>query len=156
MKVQIKLLDPNATVPKYAKPGDAGQDFTATSMSIDKYGNRHYGTGMAVAIPPGYVGLLFPRSSVSKYQLSLANAVGVIDSGYRGEIMFKFKPTLTYNPLRDPKTFMKNEYSPKEYYKIGDAIGQMVILPYPQIEWSLTDDLDDTERGTGSYGSSGQ
>ena len=96
MEVKIKKLCDSAVIPSYAKPGDAGMDLVATSRIFDKYGNVEYGTGLAMEIPEGYVGLLFPRSSISKQDLSLANAVGVIDSGYRGEIKFKFKPTLAY------------------------------------------------------------
>lgn len=80
MKVKIKKLNENAVIPQYAKPGDAGMDLTATSKYFDEYGNICYGTGLAFEIPQGYVGLVFPRSSCSKQQLVLANAVGVIDS----------------------------------------------------------------------------
>ena len=96
MEVKIKKLCETAVIPSYAKPGDAGMDLVATSRVFDKYGNVEYGTGLAMEIPEGYVGLIFARSSISKQDLSLANAVGVIDSGYRGEIKFKFKPTLSY------------------------------------------------------------
>lgn len=80
MKVRIKKLDIKAVIPHYAMPGDAGMDLTATSKFYDKYGNICYGTGLAFEIPEGYVGLVFPRSSCSKKQLALANAVAVIDS----------------------------------------------------------------------------
>ena len=87
MKVKIKRLNENAVIPAYAHVTDAGLDLTATSKNIE--GNRViiYGTGLAVEIPEGYVGLIFPRSSNSKKNLLLTNSVGVIDSGYRGEIM---------------------------------------------------------------------
>ena len=94
MKVNIKKINKDATIPKYSKTGDAGLDLTATSKDIDDYGNVSYGTGLAIAIPSGYVGYLFPRSSISKQSLALANSVGVIDSNYRGEIICKFKPML--------------------------------------------------------------
>ena len=90
MKVLIRLSHPEAKVPKYAKPGDAGMDMYCTDFSMDEYGNYVYYTGVHMAIPSGYVGLIFPRSSISKTGLSLRNSVGVIDSGYRGEVMFKF------------------------------------------------------------------
>ena len=80
MKVKIKKLCENAVIPSYAKPGDAGMDLVATSRMFDKYGNVEYGTGLAMEIPEGYVGLIFPRSSISKKDLALTNAVGVIDS----------------------------------------------------------------------------
>lgn len=80
MKVKIKKLSPNAVIPQYAKQGDAGLDLTATSKEYDEHGNVVYGTSLAIEIPPGYVGLLFPRSSNAKYDLLNTNAVGVIDS----------------------------------------------------------------------------
>ena len=91
MKVKIKKIHKNAVIPTYAKDGDAGMDLTATSKSYDKHGNVVYGTGLAFEIPKGFVGLLFPRSSNAKKDLLLSNSVGVLDSGYRGEVMFKFK-----------------------------------------------------------------
>ena len=80
MQVKIKRLDERAVVPSYSKQGDAGMDLTAISISKDNVGNITYHTGLAIEIPEGYVGLLFPRSSVSKKQLFLTNSVGVIDS----------------------------------------------------------------------------
>ena len=84
MEVKIKKLCETAVIPSYAKPGDAGMDLVATSRIFDKYGNVEYGTGLAMEIPEGYVVLIFSRSSIFKQELSLANTVGVIDSGYRG------------------------------------------------------------------------
>ncbi len=132
-------LDAGAKIPKYAKPGDAGMDLHAVSESFDDHGNYVYGTGLAMEIPEGYVGLIFPRSSISKTAHSLRNAVGVIDSGYRGEIIFKF----AINTLNSP------------VYKIGDRIGQIIILPYPQIEFEQAWELSKTQRGKGGYGSTG-
>lgn len=80
MEVKIKKLNKNAVIPFYAKPGDAGMDLTATSKTFDDYGNVEYGTGLAIEIPKGHVGLIFPRSSICKQDLALTNAVGVIDS----------------------------------------------------------------------------
>ena len=80
MEVKIKKLCDSAVIPSYAKPGDAGMDLVATSRVFDKYGNVEYGTGLAMEIPEGYVGLIFARSSIFKQDLSLSNAVGVIDS----------------------------------------------------------------------------
>src|SRR5690606_4362848 len=77
--------------PQYSKDGDAGLDLVATSKKYNEKGSIVYGTSLAFEIPKGYVGLLFPRSSNSKMDLLLSNSVGVIDSGYRGEVMFKFK-----------------------------------------------------------------
>lgn len=143
MEVKIKKLHEDAVIPKYAKPGDAGMDLTAVSMKIDEYGNICYGTGLAFEIPEGYVGLVFPRSSNCKKGVILTNCVGVIDSGYRGEVSFKFKEIALGN------------FS-KVTYKVGDRIGQIIIMPYPQIEFVEVDELSETERGTNGYGSTGK
>lgn len=143
MQVNIKKLNPDAVVPSYAKAGDAGMDLTAISKGIEPDGNVVYGTGLAIEIPEGHVGLLFPRSSLTKYNLSLGNHVGVIDSGYRGEILFKFKQL-------KPDSAIKYKD-----YQIGDRIGQILILPYPEVKFVEVEELSSTERGSGGYGSSG-
>ena len=148
MKVRIKKLNEGAIVPSYSKQGDAGMDLTAISISKDNVGNITYHTGLAVEIPQGYVGLLFPRSSISKKQQFLTNCVGVIDSGYRGEIMAKFKPVMgTYDTILD--LFESNEY------QVGDKIVQLIILPYPKIEFEEVEELSSSERGHGGFGSTG-
>jgi len=141
MKVKIKKLVPEAVIPTYAKEGDAGLDITAIDILMENnphYGYIEYSTGLAIEIPEGYVGLLFPRSSISKTGMILANSVGVIDSEYRGEIKFRFKAI--------PGTNL---------YDIGDRIGQLIIIPYPSIELEETDELSSTHRGDGGFGSSG-
>ena len=173
MKVKIKKLCESAVIPTYAKLGDAGMDLVATSRIFDKYGNVEYGTGLAMEIPEGYVGLIFPRSSISKQDLSLANAVGVIDSGYRGEIKFKFKPTLSYmefgttdNPYgiyEDSEEFdyvgisggIEKDCVDASIYNVGDRIGQIIILPYPTISFLEVDELSSTERADGGFGHTG-
>ena len=148
MKVRIKKLNEGAIVPSYSKQGDAGMDLTAINISKDNVGNITYHTGLAIEIPEGYVGLLFPRSSVSKKQQFLTNCVGVIDSGYRGEIMAKFKPVMgTYDTILE--LFESNEY------QIGDKIVQLIILPYPQIEFEEVEELSSSERGHSGFGSTG-
>lgn len=142
MKVRVKKLHPDAKIPRYAKAGDAGLDLTAISCRNDYDGNVIYGTGLAFEIPEGYVGLLFPRSSNARTTLLLSNCVGVLDSGYRGEVMFKYKL------LRG----LGNNVT----YNIGDRIGQLIIMPYPQIELVESEELTETERGSGGYGSSGE
>ncbi len=141
IKVYIKKLTPEAVIPTYAKPGDAGMDLVATSISYDADGNTVYGTGIAMEIPEGYVGLIFPRSSNAKKDLYLTNHVGVIDSGYRGEIMFKFRPTVKY--------FMRE-------YVVGERVGQIIIVPYPQVQFVEAESLSSTIRGEGGFGSTGQ
>ena len=151
MKVRIKKVNPNAVIPSYSKEGDAGLDLVATSKSYDEYGNVSYRTGLAIEIPKGYVGLLFPRSSICKYKLSLSNAVGVVDSGYRGEITAKFKTTETNKVVIGGDTDI-----PSSEYNVGDRVCQLIILPYPHIELEEADELSDSERGEGGFGSSGK
>ena len=141
MQVGVKKLHPDAVIPKYAKAGDAGLDLTAVEIINDEGFQVTYKTGLAFEIPLGYVGLIFPRSSVRNYQLSLSNCVGVIDSGYRGEVQF---------------TFNKLGGIPSKKYSVGERVGQMIIMPYPQIELVEFDALSNTERGEGGFGSSGQ
>lgn len=173
MEVKIKKLCETAVIPSYAKPGDAGMDLVATSRVFDKYGNVEYGTGLAMEIPEGYVGLIFARSSISKQDLSLANAVGVIDSGYRGEIKFKFKPTLSYMDFGyaednygigenrdsfDYVGFASNNQKnciDASIYNVGDRIGQIIIMPYPTISFLEVDELSSTERADGGFGHTG-
>ena len=145
MQVKTKIINKEIETPvlKYSKQGDAGIDLTATSKWYDEQGNVCYGTNRAFEIPQGYVGLLFPRSSNANKDLLLSNSVGVLDSGYRGEVMFKFK----YNSSLEDR--MKS-------YQVGDRIGQLIILPYPQIEFEEVSELSETERGSGGYGSTGK
>jgi len=131
---------PTAQKPKFGKPGDAGADLTATSMTLFMDDHIVYGTGLAVEIPEGMVGLVFPRSSIRNTTLSMANSVGVIDSGYRGEILISFK-------MLD-----KNEVVG---YTIGDRIAQLVIMPVPLIQYKEVDELSETQRGTDGHGSTG-
>ena len=138
--VSIKLTHPDAIMPSYAKPGDAGMDLTAVSVRYDVNEELYvYDTGVSMAIPDGYVGLVFPRSSISKTGLSLANSVGVIDSAFRGSILLKFRS--------------KNLVSPS--YKIGERIGQIMIIPRPFVTYQSVQELPSSERGTGGFGSTG-
>lgn len=143
MKVNVKRLAPEAVIPSYAKDGDAGMDLTATSI-VETEDYVQYGTGLSVEIPEGYVGLIFPRSSISKISLVQANSVGVVDSGYRGEILVRFKRIL--NPIT-------NLYFP--HYSVLERIAQLIIIPYPQIELEEVEELSLTERGSGGFGHSG-
>ena len=144
MKIKIKKLHPDAKIPSYSKEGDAGMDLYCVSVKKDKTpwersNDLTCHTGIAMEIPAGYVGLLFPRSSISKTNLFLRNAVGVIDSGYRGEIILKFG----FYDGRDSD------------YEVGDRVGQIMILPYPQVQFVETDELTSSERGDGGFGSTG-
>ena len=141
MKVKFKKLHPNAKTPHYSLEGDACLDLYAAWQKIDDLGNRVYGTGIAMEIPKGHVGLLFPRSSISKTNLSLRNSVGVIDSNYRGEIMLKFLDLEEMDNL--------------PWYLPENKIGQIMIIERPQIELEEVEDLSDSVRGEGGFGSTG-
>lgn len=154
MKVKIKILDEKAQIPKKAHVSDAGFDLTATSFHYDEYGCSVYGTGLAFEIPQGYVGLIFPRSSNAKKDLILTNCVGVIDSGYRGEVMFKFKPLMYWGGLNHKPT-ARHEMG-NYLYEIGDRIGQLIIMPIPEIEFCEVSELTDSDRGNNGYGSTGK
>lgn len=145
LPVNIKKLHPGAVIPAYSKDGDAGLDLTAVNITHDKNGNLVCDTGLAMEIPRGYVGLLFPRSSITKKTLSLANCVGVIDSGYRGEIKVIFKPTIHFNVENFENDFL--------VYKIGDRVAQILIIPYPQIKFIEVENLSESIRGDGGFGS---
>lgn len=140
MKVKIKRLDKSAVIPKYAKDGDAGLDLTATAYKVNEKGQYVYTSDLALEIPDGYVGLLFPRSSICKKDLEMTNSVGVIDSNYRGPIKSVFNPT-----CEDP-----------EIYELGERFAQLIIIPYPKIEFEEVEELSETNRGIGGYGSTGK
>jgi dUTP pyrophosphatase len=141
MKVRIKKLNETAVIPSYAKDGDAGMDLVATRIISNTTFDVSYGTDLAMEIPNGFVGLVFPRSSIRKYELALSNSVGVIDSGYRGELQATFKKTNGLDSLA---------------YKVGDRIAQIMIIPHPDIQFEEADELSDTERGDGGFGSTGK
>lgn len=141
MKIQIKKLDAKAIVPQYATKLDAGMDLTAISKTIvdeNDHGYIEYGIGLAMAIPEGFYGEIVPRSSISKTGMILANAPGTIDAGYRGEIKLRFKA-------------VKNS----KQYEIGDRIAQIIIKEFPKVEFEEVENLEETDRGEGGFGSTG-
>ena len=154
MEVKIKKLNPNAIIPTYAKPGDGGMDLVATSIISDTPEQITYGMGIALEIPEGFVGLIFPRSSVRKTGLQLSNSVGVCDSGYRGELQATFNKVFGSERMYDEMKV--KEIQPNEYYEVGDRIAQIMIIPYPPIEFVEADELSNTERGEGGFGSTGK
>lgn len=141
MRTYIKKLHPNAVIPTYSKKGDAGMDLVATEIINEEAFQITYGLGIALEIPEGFVGLIFPRSSIRKYDLSLTNCVGVIDSGYRGELQ---------------ATFRKEKGVASKKYEVGDRIAQIMIIPHPEVTFIETDELNNTERGDGGFGSTGK
>lgn len=144
MEVKFKKLSDKAILPSKAHVSDAGLDLTCTGIEseINECGQfiLVYHTGLAVEIPEGYVGYIFPRSSVSKKSVILCNSVGVIDAGYRGELLLKYRNT--------------SGDSIPAVYNVGDKIGQLVITPIPTIEPILAEDLSESDRGEGGFGSS--
>ena len=154
MKVRIKKLNELAVIPSYAKDGDAGMDVIATSIISDTPTQITYGLGIALEIPYGFVGLVFPRSSIRKTGLQLSNSVGVIDSGYRGELQATFNKLFGGEAMYDEMKV--KEIQPNDFYKVGDRIAQIMIIPYPPIEFDEVAELSDTERGDGGFGSTGK
>lgn len=174
MKIKIKKLNDKAVIPTYAHATDAGLDLTATSIKHD-FGKDAfiYGTGLAVEIPEGYVGLVFPRSSNRNTEAYMTNHVGVLDSGYRGEVMVCYKnrtATVICDNLEDVITdfyetnhngFVENMLDDgrrvtKTPYEVGDRIAQLIIIPYPHIEFEEVDELSNTDRGANGHGSTGR
>lgn len=145
LPVKIKKLNENAVIPQYATDGSAGLDLTATGEKVVIDGvisYVEYSTGLAFEIPKGFVGLIFPRSSISSSTtLLLSNSVGVIDSDYRGEVKFRFRNSASIGGKK---------------YKVGDRVGQLVIMPFPRIDFQEVNSLEDSNRGTGGYGSTGK
>lgn len=141
--VKFKKLNDDAILPKYAHNGDMGMDLTAIDVEYDASIDCFiYHTGLAVEVPKGYGMILAPRSSNRKTEAYLANQIGIIDSGYRGEIMFSYK--------------MRDRNVTKAPYEAGDRVGQFFIIPYPILEVVLVDELSDTDRGGGGFGSTGK
>ena len=138
MYLKFKKLHSSAVIPSYAKAGDAGLDLVATTLDKSNKLYSEYGTGLAIEMPPGCVGLLFPRSSISKTSHTLRNSVGVIDSGYRGEIR-----------LRMSSQNLKSDY------RAGDRVGQLIIFEIPHLKIVEEEDLSISARGKGGFGSTG-
>lgn len=142
IKIKFKKLNDSAKIPTKGSDGAAAFDLYAISCNIvneSEYGYVEYGTGLTVEIPDGYVGKIYPRSSISKTGMILSNSVGIIDSDYRGEIRFRFKMI--------PGSAM---------YYVGDRIGQMLIEKVIPVEWIEVSELNESNRGTGGFGSTGK
>ncbi|TCJ89596.1 dUTP diphosphatase [Nocardia alba] len=140
--IPLRRLDPGIPVPTRAHPGDAGVDLCTTEDVIIEPGERVLvGTGIAIALPMGTVGLIHPRSGLAaKAGLSVVNTPGTVDAGYRGEI----KVCLINH---DPRTAIE--------LRRGDRVAQLLVQRVELVDFAEVDDLDDTARGTGGYGSSG-
>lgn len=144
MTLKFKKLSDKAVMPVRAHKSDAGLDLTATKITtvINECGQLMlvYHTDLAVEIPEGHVGLLFPRSSIYKKSLQQTNCVGVIDAGYRGELMVVYKATTDCVPA---------------IYKEGERFAQLVIVPIPNIDIEEVTELSESDRSNGGYGSTG-
>jgi len=138
--VDIETCHPDAKIPEYQNEGDAGMDLKAVDLKKNTSEEIWFRTGLKIAIPEGYVGLIFPRSSITESNLELGNSVGVIDSGYRGEIEVRFN---------------KNRNTLLHDYELGDRVAQLIIMPYPQVSFREVNDLEDSQRGSQGFGSTG-
>jgi len=138
-EIKFKKLNPAAAAPVQATVFSAGFDLTA--VSVERIGDDavRYGTGIAVEIPEGHVGLLFPRSSCYKTGQTLANCVGVIDADSRGEIKCVF-----------------SKRAGSGEYKRGDRVAQLMIVQLPRVTFTEAEELSETVRGAGGFGSTGK
>jgi dUTP pyrophosphatase len=142
MQIKIKRLKKDVALPTYAKLGDAAMDVVATSENVveaNDHGYIEYGTGLAFELPEGYYMDIRPRSSISNTGMILANGPGTLDSGYKGELKLRFK-------------WIKGT----KKYNVGDRVAQIMIKPYPFIEWLEVDELSKTERNEGAFGSTNE
>jgi dUTP pyrophosphatase len=142
MELPFKRLSDDATLPAYARPGDAGLDLTSTIDVEVAPGERvRIPTGMSVGIPDGFAGLVLPRSGLaSRTGLTLANAPGLIDSGYRGEVTCAVVNLDRQEPVA---------------IRRGDRIAQLLIVPAPPVRPTWAEELPGSERGEGGFGSTG-
>ena len=142
VNVHIKLLDPELPAPAYAKPGDAGADLRSRiDFELEPGERALVPTGVAIALPEGYVGLVHPRSGLAtKNGITIVNAHGTVDSGYRGELMV---------------TLLNTDKTKSFHVQRGDRIAQLIIQKYEHATFTVVDELDQTERGSSGFGSSG-
>lgn len=160
--LKVKKIHPEAQLPRAAHMSDAGYDCFAIDDGIPKYDDKtgvllyvEYKTGLAIQPPSGYHVELFPRSSITKTGFILANSVGVVDEGFSGEIVFRFKTPIS--PNRQIQGFGANLYNKMgpRYYK-GERIGQMIVRKTHKLSIVEVKELDKTERGEGGFGSTGK
>lgn len=138
--LKIKKLYESVETPSYACPGDAGLDLKAVTVSVSE-DYIEYGTGLAIEIPYGFAAFIFPRSSISNYSLILANSVGVVDSGYRGELKIRFKKIGDKDKI----------------YNLGDKVAQLVLMPIAiATSIEVVEELAPTNRGIGGFGHTGK
>ena len=142
--IKFKQLHHSAVLPARANPEDAGLDLTAISVTYNsEYDFWEYDTGLAVEIPPGHVGFLTPRSSISKTGLHLCNSIGTVDHGYSGSVRARFYKNVVPGLRSKP-------------YEVGERVCQLVIVPCVIEQAQFVGELSDTSRGTNGFGSSGK
>jgi dUTP pyrophosphatase len=141
MQVTFVRIDEELPVPSNAHIGDAAVDLhSRIDLSLSPGERASVPTGIAVAIPPGFAGLVLPRSGhASRHGIGVVNGPGLIDSGYRGEI----------------SVLLINHGDEEVKFGRGDRIAQLAIVPIPEVEWAEVEALDETERGSGGFGSTG-
>lgn len=150
--VEFIKTHPNAIIPTKAHLSDAGADMTAVGVSIE--GDVvTYNLGVAIKLPPGHCAFLMPRSSIYKQNLQLCNSIGLIDESFVGTIQAKFRITKWNNMV--PFDSLYPQLVLENIYKIGDKVAQLVILPIPSVTYKEVSSLEDTDRGSGGFGSSG-
>ncbi|GAB3303514.1 dUTP diphosphatase [Hymenobacter tenuis] len=155
LPIKIQLLHPNATLPSKAHPSDACFDVVAVSITRE-VDYIEYGLGFATEIPEGWQGLVYPRSSISKYNLALANGVAVIDADYRGEWKVRFRQTLKEDrQYMDEGAYYSTIKPGNTIYKVGDKVAQIQFQRVPEVAFERVGSLPDSTRGTGGFGSTG-
>jgi dUTP pyrophosphatase len=142
MQLTFRRFTNSVSVPSRKHPGDAGYDLQAATDVVLKAGERALvPTGVAVAIPQGYAGLVVPRSGWAiQHGLSVVNAPGIVDAGYRGEL----------------QAILINHGSEPVSIKIGDRIAQLVVVAVPELEWIEVAELEGSQRGDAGFGSTGR
>ena len=142
-ELPVRRLDPGLPLPAYAHPGDAGADLcAATEVVLPPGGRATVGTGIAIAVPDGYAAFVHPRSGLaSRHGITLVNAPGTVDAGYRGEV----KVVLLNTDPAEPFTVRR-----------GDRIAQLVVQPVTRAQFLDSDELPPTPRGDGGFGSTGR
>lgn len=141
MTLRFKLVHPDAQLPAYARPGDAGMDLKSVEDTVvPRFGRALVKTGLVMQLPPGYEAQVRPRSGLAlKHGVTVLNTPGTIDSGYRGEV----------------GVILAN-FGDKDFVVAkGDRIAQLVIAPVTHAEVEATDVIDETDRGAGGFGSTG-
>lgn len=142
LKIDIKMLDQGIEPPAYAQPGDAGADLRSrVDLTLEPGERALVPTGVAIALPEGFVGLVHPRSGLAaKHGITIVNAPGTVDSGYRGELMVCLLNTDRSQPF---------------VIQRGDRIAQLVIQKFEAATFNVVESLSETERGTAGFGSTG-